>query len=347
MDDSQKLLADYVKNGSEGAFRELVARYVNLVYSTALRLVKGDAPLAEDVTQTVFADFARKAYKLPADVMIGGWLHRDTFLKASTARRGERRRHFRERQAVAMNLPENHTAANLARVAPILDEAINQLEPEDRTAILLRFFEQREFRAVGEAMGSNEDAARMRVNRALDKLQVLLKKRGVTFSAGALRVALAVSAAPLGLAATVAGAALAGGVTGGVTASFLKFMSMTNMKIAVASAVAVASLAVPVVVQHQSLAKLRAENQALAQQAAQAVTLAEDNQSLSNLVAQSKSGPAPTEQQVRDLARLRGDVALLREQTNELAQAVMRQASQAQRAGAGERRSTERGGSRA
>ena len=163
MDDSQKLLADYVKNGSESAFRDLVARYINLVHSTAIRLVNGDAHLAEDIAQTVFVHLARKAHTLPPDVMLGGWLHRDACFVAGTTMRGERRRHFRERQAVAMNVPEDHTAANLALVAPILDEAINQLEPDDRAAILLRFFEQLEFRAVGEKMGSNEDAARMRV----------------------------------------------------------------------------------------------------------------------------------------------------------------------------------------
>src|ERR1039458_7797914 len=222
MDESQQLLADYVKNGSESAFRGLVTRYINSVHSTALRLVNGDGHLAEDVTQTVFVDLARKARTLPPEMVLGGWLHRDTCFVAGTIMRGERRRHFRERQAVAMNIPEDHTAANLALVAPILDEAINQLEPDDRTAILLRFFEQLEFRAVGEAMGSNEDAARMRVNRALDKLHGLLKNRGVAFSAAALGTALAagfVSAAPLGLAATVAGTALAGVATGGVTAS--------------------------------------------------------------------------------------------------------------------------------
>ncbi len=322
MDESRKLLADYVKSGSESAFRELVARYLNLVHSTAIRLVNGDAHLAEDIAQTVFLHLARKAHTLPPEVMLGGWLHRDTCFVAGTTMRGERRRHFRERQALAMNVPEDHTAANLALVAPILDDAINQLEPDDRNAILLRFFEQLEFRAVGEALGSNEDAARMRVTRALDKLHALLKNRGVAFSAAALGAALAagaVTAAPLGLAATVAGTALAGVATGGLTATLLKSMTMTQFKIAIASAIAVAAVATNVV-QHQTIKGLRQEIVASKQQAAQILSLREQL-ALASQEAPNAVGGALSPGQVRDLARLRNEVSQLRGHTNELANA--------------------------
>jgi RNA polymerase sigma factor (sigma-70 family) len=325
MDDSQKLLADYVKNGSESAFRELVARYINLVHSTALRLVQGDAHMAEDITQTVFVDLARKAHTFPPEVMLGGWLHRDACFVAGTTMRGERRRHFRERQAVAMNDPVDHTAANLALVAPILDEAINQLEPDDRAAILLRFFEQLEFRAVGERTGSNEDAARMRVTRALDKLHVLLKNRGVVLSAATLGAALAaeaVTAAPPGLAAAIAATALGSVAAGSTTATLLKFMTMTKFKIGIVSAMAVAALAAPVVMQHQSIAKLRGENRALQEQTAQLASLQAENERLSNLVVQAGTAPAPAEKQVRELARLRDEVGRLRQQTNEMAKTL-------------------------
>jgi RNA polymerase sigma factor (sigma-70 family) len=283
--------------------------------------VNGDAHLAQDITQTVFVNLARKAHTLPTEIVLGWWLHRVTCFVAGTTMRGERRRQFRERQAVAMNTPEDHMPDNLAMLTPILDEAINQLGPDDRIAILLRFFDQLEFRAVAEKMGSNEDAARMRVTRALDKLQVLLKNRGVTFSAAALSAALAVgfvSAAPIGLAATVAGTAFANATTGGVTATLLKYITMTKLKIAVVSTIAVAALATPLWMQHQSLAKLREENQSLRLQATQLARLQTENQRLSDLAAQANAKQAPAEQQARDLARLRNEVAQLRDQTNEL-----------------------------
>ena len=117
MTESQSLLAEYARNGSDAAFRELVTRYVDLVYSTALRLVKSDTHRAEDVAQTVFVDLARKARTLPEDVKLGGWLHRDTCLVAGHTMRSERRRQSRERQAVEMYALQNHSEADFSRVA--------------------------------------------------------------------------------------------------------------------------------------------------------------------------------------------------------------------------------------
>src|SRR5262245_42932636 len=234
MNDSSQLLAKYVQTGSEIAFRELVTRYVNLVHSAAIRLVDGDTHLAQDVTQTVFVDLARKASTLSSGVMLGGWLHRHTCYVAATLMRGERRRQSRERQAVEMSELQDHSEANLKLISPVLDEAINALDAEDRTAIVLRFFEQRDFRSVGEALGSNEDAARKRVNRALDKLHGLLTQRGVAFpvvTLGTLLTAEAVTAAPAGMAAAISGTAVAS-VAGAGTLTAVKLMTMTNLKIA-------------------------------------------------------------------------------------------------------------------
>ena len=215
MTDSQTLLSLYARTGSESAFRDLVARYLDLVYSTAYRLVGGDAESAKDLAQTVFVALAAKARTLPPNVMLGGWLHQHTRFVVGQFMRTERRRQLRERQAAEMNALEDHSQSNLAQVAPVLDEAIGQLDPEDRNAILLRFFERKDFRGVGEALGSTEDAARKRVARALEKLHVLLKQRGATLSLAALASYLsteAVTAAPAGLATAIAAASL--GVAG-------------------------------------------------------------------------------------------------------------------------------------
>ncbi len=213
MTDHRTLLAEYAANGSEEAFRELVARYIDLVYSTAVRLVNGDTHRAEDVAQTVFADLARLAGKFSKDVMLGGWLHRRTWHVATTLMRNERRRQNRERQAVEMNTLQDYAETSFERIAPLLDEAINQLGASDRAAIVLRFFEHRDLRAVGLALGSNEDAAQKRVSRAVEKLRCHFARRGIVASSTVIAsviAAHAVHAAPAGLASAVTTASLAG-----------------------------------------------------------------------------------------------------------------------------------------
>ncbi len=316
MTDSQKLLTEYVETGSEPAFRELVTRYLDLVYSAAVRLVDGDTHRAEDVVQTVFADLARMARTLSSEVMLGGWLHRHTCHVAATILRSERRRQSRENQAAEMNALQDHSESNLAQVAPILDEAINHLGQDDRTAILLRFFEQRDFRAIGRALGTNEDAAQKRVTRALEKLHSLLKHRGIAFSAAALGTALAteaVTAAPAGLAVIISSAAVAtAAVTGGTTLTLLKIITMTKLKLGIIGAIAVAGVVTPLVIQHQAQVKLREENASLRQQAGEKDRLAVENQRLSNQLAEAKTSRSLAGEQLSELVRLRAEAGSLR-----------------------------------
>ena len=319
MTDNQTLVSEYVRTGSESAFRELVARYVDLVYSSALRLVGGNAQLAEDVSQTVFLNLARKAHRLPREVMLGGWLHRDACYAARTLMRGERRRQQRERQAMAMSAIEDHSNSNLEQLAPLLDEAIEELRTEDRTAIVLRFFEQRDFHAIGEALGSNEEAARKRVTRAVEKLHGLLKGRGVSLSAAALGTALAtqtITAAPGGLAASLAGTALAGAATGaGYSATLIKLATMTKIQAGVLGAVVLIGATATLVVQHQAQASLRAQAESMRQQSAELARQQAENERLAGL---AQTG-GPRANTLGDLASLRSEVASLRQQTNSLA----------------------------
>jgi RNA polymerase sigma factor (sigma-70 family) len=321
MTDSHKLLAEYVKTGSDPAFRGLVTRYVELVYSAAVRLVGGDTHRAEDVTQTVFADLAKLARTLPPDVMLGGWLHRHTCFVTATLLRGERRRQARERQAVEMNALQDYSEDNLGQVTPILDEAINQLGNEDRTAILLRFFEQLDFRTVGAALGSTEDAAKKRVSRALDKLHHLLAARGVTLSTSALAAALAaeaVKAAPAGLVASIAGTAVAGSAAAhGVTFSMLKVMTTSKLALGLAGAIAVAGVVISAN-QHQVQANLLQENSSLRRQLGQ---LTAERDGMSNQLAQVNTAQTDQDDHLRELLRLRAEVASLKRQVTDAAKA--------------------------
>jgi RNA polymerase sigma factor (sigma-70 family) len=206
-----ELLQRYTSAGAEDAFAELVRRHITLVYSTALRQLGDDSHLAQDVTQRVFAALARKGHALTDRAALAGWLYLAAHHAAVEFVRANSRRKIREQEAHAMQeLTAVSAAEDWARVRPLLDAAMRDLSETDREAVLLRFFEQQSYADVGAALNLSVDAARMRVDRAIEKLRGLLGRRGITSTGAALGAALAnqAIALPVDLIASVTGAAL-------------------------------------------------------------------------------------------------------------------------------------------
>jgi len=180
MTDTNELLWDCARNGSEEAFAEIVRRHVDFVYSTAVRKVGGDTHLAQDVTQTVFADLARKAKSITKEVVLIGWLHRDTCFRAADMVRKERRRRAREHKALEMQMLDKTGEDLWAQVAPFLDDAMGKLPDAERNALLLRFVEGKTWRETGHALALSEDAVQKRAVRALEKLRATLELPKIT-----------------------------------------------------------------------------------------------------------------------------------------------------------------------
>ncbi len=243
-----ELLRRYADDHSEAAFTELVSRHVGLVYAAALRQVGGATHRAQDVAQTVFVALAHQAGPLSRRSEIVGWLYTSTHHVAAKLKRTEQRRALREEEAHAMNEinADDGAAADWERLRPVLDEALHGLSNADREAILLRYFQNRRLAEVGRRLGLSEDAARMRVDRALNKLQVVLGRRGITSTTTALGVVLAnplLTAAPEGMAASVTNTALAGvavgaGAGSAATAATI-FMNAKTTLVAVAAVLAI------------------------------------------------------------------------------------------------------------
>ena len=111
---------------------------------------------------------------------------------------------------------------------------------------MLRFFENKNLSEVGAALGASEDAAKMRVNRALEKLRKFFAKRGVTLTAAIIAGAVSansVQAAPVGLAKTISATAVKGAAVARSTLTLakgaLKLMAWTKMKLAVVASAGV------------------------------------------------------------------------------------------------------------
>ena len=248
MTDDMALVREYARGNSEEAFAALVSRHVNLVYSVALRQVR-DPHLAEEVTQAVFIILARKAGSLGPKTILSGWLCRTARYVSADALKNQRRRERREQEAYMQSIlnesesdalsRRNPMEADWLQIAPLLDTAMAQLGEKDHNAVVLRFFEGRNFKDVSAALGTSEDGAKMRVNRALEKLRKFFTKRGVTLSAALIAGAVSansVHAAPAGLiissvAAAKGSAAAASTLT--LVKGALKLMAWAKAKTAI------------------------------------------------------------------------------------------------------------------
>ncbi len=212
MDDAA-LLREFVGRRSQSAFRQLVERHTNLVYACALQRLH-DAHAAQDVTQAVFLTLALKAKDLRPERPLAGWLFVTTGYVASNYHRGEQRRKEREMRAVEHQIhADSPSSPAWEDIQCHLNAGLESLGATDRTALLLRFYESASHREIGAALKLNEETAKKRVNRALEKLRCFLMKKGVVLSVTGLAATLSAhvaSATPPGLAATVSAAVLTG-----------------------------------------------------------------------------------------------------------------------------------------
>lgn len=335
MNDDAELLRRYADEGAEDAFAALVQRHVNLVYSVALRQLNGDAHFAADATQAVFIDLARKARSLASHRVLAGWLFTSARFAAAKLVRSEQRRHAREQEAQHMQqLDQDEAGAPVVweRVRPVLDDVIGGLNEHDREAILLRFYEGRDYASVGAQLNVADNTARMRVERALDKLRAALEQRGVTSSSAALATALAnqaVFAAPAGLTATVTGAALATGGLGmgaAIGTAAAGATTFAKLQLGVSGAVA-AAVATGLIWQTNTNDQLRAEIAALQRDQTALISLQKENRKIAGEIAEA----AELRRDDTAFAQLQGEATALQTQLQKVLRAEEAAAAAARR----------------
>ena len=256
--DNHQLLQEYVERQSEAAFAELVNRHVDLVYSTALRIVR-DPALAQDVSQLVFIQLARKAGTIRTGNALPGWLYQAAHGHAVNALCSERARRNREVEVMNTAEPENELAQVWNEIASGLDDAMQTLNDAEQNAVVLRFFQDQSWRDIGNALAASEDTAQRRVNSALEKLRAHFLKRGITVSASILGLAIganAVQAAPATLGTHLAAGSLvaAGGAKGaGLFSTIIKtLVAKWQVTAAVVTGVVVVGVTTTTVVLHDS-----------------------------------------------------------------------------------------------
>jgi RNA polymerase sigma factor (sigma-70 family) len=238
MTDDMDLVREYARNGSEPSFATLVSRHVDLVYSVAVRRVR-DPHLAEEVTQAVFIVLARKAGSMNSKTIVPAWLCRTAQFAAADALKIQRRRHRREQELHMESVLNQYEteSRDWTEIAQVLDTAMVQLNEKDHCAIVLRYFEGKDLKQVGAALGVSENTAKTRVSRATEKLRKFFLRRGISLSAAAIAGAISansIQAAPIGLATSVTIAAVKGTAVAVSTLTLikatLKIMTLTKLK---------------------------------------------------------------------------------------------------------------------
>ncbi|HEX4264822.1 MAG TPA: sigma-70 family RNA polymerase sigma factor [Verrucomicrobiae bacterium] len=317
-----QLLRDYAGAKSQDAFTELVHRHLNLVYSAALRLVHSPQ-LAEEISQSVFADLARAADKLKPDTILTAWLYQVARRTAIDVVRRESRRQARERLAVEM--ADMNTAATWAHIEPLLDDAMEALDETDRAAILLRYFENKSLREVGQSLGTSDDAAQKRVSRAVERLREFFSRRGVTIGVSGLIILISansVQSAPLALAATISTAAILAGTTvhASTAITATKAIAMTTLQKTLVT-VAVAALAGAGIYEARQVSQLSDQVRTLQRQqaplSAQIQQLQNERDDATNRLAAANEENAllKSGRGFDELLKLRSEVGMLRQQT--------------------------------
>ncbi len=314
------LLRRFTRDNSQEAFTDIVRRHLDLVYSAALRQVRSPQ-LAEEVAQSVFSDLARDAGKLKPDTLLTAWLYAVTRRTAIDVIRKESRRQLREQIAVEMNTM-NATANDWTEIGPLLDDAMAALDESDRSVILLRYFENKSLREVGESLNISDDAAQKRAGRAVEQLREFFSKRRLTIGASGLAVLLsanAVQSAPIGLAAAISSAAVLTGAAATIstTIATTKVIAMTTLQKGVISVALATAIGAGVFAAHQ-VSQLREQNQTLQQQqaplAAQIQQLQQEFADATNRMVEllAENAQLKSNSNEDELLRLRGEVTVLR-----------------------------------
>ncbi len=192
--ESETLLDRYLKTGQSADFECLVRAHGAMVFGTALRRTRSRG-LAEEVTQEVFVTLARKAGTIREPEKLAAWLHRTAHFSAANVNRREAKRgkimkaYAAERSAEEASSTESKSN-QWEGVIPLLDQAIEDLSPNDRDAVIMRFYEDSSYQQIARLLGKSEAACRTQVYRALDRLSRLLRQRGAIVPPAALGVCL-------------------------------------------------------------------------------------------------------------------------------------------------------------
>lgn len=225
--DDSRLLTEWADARNQHAFTALVEKYQALVFGAALRRA-GQPEVARDASQQVFTLVASRARLLVGHTNIAGWLYRASMQIAGQIQRSEARRRARQEDYQ----PSSTAAEKSDDRWLVLEQALDSLGGRDREALVLHYFQDLSYQEMAAALGIEQDTARQRVCRALERLGKKLRGHGYTGAVPALLASAVSWTASAGAALPTATAALAAGASPSLGLTFSAIMSHSACKIA-------------------------------------------------------------------------------------------------------------------
>lgn len=179
------LLTYWYRNHNAEAFRVLASRHAQMVYATALRVLKNPTE-AEDIAQESFLELASTSR--PPKRNAGAWLHKITYHKALNYLRTAKRRQARDKQYVRES--DDTQTQEWNDVKQHLDAILSELPEKYREPIVLYFFEEQQQGEIAESLKVSRQTVTHRIAQGVDILRTKLAIRGITVPAAAALIGL-------------------------------------------------------------------------------------------------------------------------------------------------------------
>ena len=179
MTDSEAQWIKAARRGDQHAFRRLVEGHARPLHRVCQRLL-GDASSAEDALQDAFLAAWRGLEKFDGRSAFSSWLHRIA-VNAALMQLRQRKPDVsldtgnEDDDANWPMLPDSHedpfSHASGHQFGQRLAGALETLSASERSAFVLRHFEQYAMEEIAESLGSNVNACKQSVFRAVRKLR--------------------------------------------------------------------------------------------------------------------------------------------------------------------------------
>ena len=182
---SDEQLVRQTVSGDVESFNRLVERYHGMVFNLAYRML-GDTSEAEDATQEAFLEGFKSVKGFQFQSTFKTWLYR---VSINTCQQYIRKAESRQRilSSYTENLadsqrtdsgpvrPDHHLLKNERE--QIVQLAINDLPPKQRSVVTLFYMEHLKYRDIAEILDCSEGTVASRLNTAISNLKTTLEKR--------------------------------------------------------------------------------------------------------------------------------------------------------------------------